>query len=86
LSRAEAGELTHMNVAVAIGQALRPESDAQATIGRACVLRALQRNCIVPARSSRDIFERAASFPFEQPPEKHLDLDSLAHLFADSFG
>jgi hypothetical protein len=83
MSRAEAGELKHANVAVAIGQVLRPESDAHATIARVSMLRALQTKNAVPAGASRAIFGKAASFPFERPIERASDMDSLAHIFGD---
>ena len=83
MSKAEAGELKHVNVAVALGRVLRPESDAQATIFRASILRALQTRDAVPAQASQAIFEKAASFPCERPLENQSDLDSVAHFFRD---
>jgi hypothetical protein len=80
MSKAEAGQLKHVNVALAIGQVLRPESDAQATIFRASILRALQARNTVPAAASKAVFKRAASFPCERPLE---NLESVANFFRD---
>jgi hypothetical protein len=81
LSKAEAGGLKDVNVAIAIGQVLRPESDAQATIARVYFLRALQARNVVPAEPSQRIFERAATLPVERAPDNESALDSLAAFF-----
>lgn len=81
MSKAEAGELKHVNIAIAISQIVRPESDAGATIARVAILRALQARNVVPM--SEAVFEKAASFPLKSLPESQADLDSLAHFFRD---
>ncbi len=63
LAQAERGQLRDLNVAIAIGRVLRPESDAMATIARATILRRR-----IPGEMSREIFERAASVPIENEP------------------
>ncbi len=78
MSKVEAGELKHVNLAIAIGQILRPESDFGATIARVATLRALAKNG-VPI--SEAIFKKAASFPLESLPKNQVDLDSLARFF-----
>jgi hypothetical protein len=83
LSEAEAGELKkEVNVLIAVGQTLRPESDAQAVIWRTYLLRALQAKKLVPAGALEDVFERAASTPIEHPIVQESDLESLAHSFS----
>jgi len=83
LSKAEAGALRNTNIAVAIGQVLRPESDAQATIARVYILRALQARKVITSEPSMTTFERAATLPIETLPDTESALDSLAALFTD---
>jgi len=83
LSKAEAGELRDVNVAIAVGQALGIESNAQATIFRVYILRALQRRNTISANSSPALFEKAASFPIDQQPASESELDALVRFFRD---
>jgi hypothetical protein len=71
------------NLAIRIGQAMRPESDVQATIAHAYVLRALQARDAVKARSSARVFLKAATIPLERALEDEAGLDSLANYFRD---
>lgn len=84
MSRTESGELKDINICLAVGQALRPESDAQATIARVFVLRTLQAKKMVDGGASQAIFEKAADFPFERPVADEQELASLARFFRDS--
>jgi hypothetical protein len=83
LSKAEAGELGNTNIAIAIGQVLRPESDARATIARMYILRSLRARKAVTSRPSMTTFEKAATMPLETLPDTESALDSLASLFPD---
>lgn len=72
-----------MNIAVAIGRVLRPESDAQATIARASILSQLQARNGAPAQPSKATFQTAAIVPIERRIETPADLDLLARFFSD---
>jgi hypothetical protein len=82
-SKAEAGEVKDTNIAIAIGRALRPESNIPATIARAFILRALQELGAVAAHPSPAVFEKAATFPFERALIDKPDLLSVAPHFAE---
>lgn len=83
LSKAEAGELKDVNVAIAVGQALGIESNAQATMARVYILRALQGRNAIPATASPALFEKAASFPIDHQPASESELDALVRFFRD---
>jgi hypothetical protein len=83
LSKAEAGQLGDVNVAIAVGQALGIESNAQATLARVYILRALQRRNAIPGTASPALFEKAASFPIDHQPASESELDALVSFFGD---
>ena len=83
LSKAEAGELRDVNVAIAVGQALGIESNAQATMARVYILRALQGRNAIPATASPALFEKAANFPIDHQPASESELDALVRFFRD---
>jgi hypothetical protein len=83
MSKSDADLLQRKNIAVAIGQVLRPESDAQATIFRASLLHSLQTRNTVPAGAAKAIFETAATLPIERPLESQSEIDALARFFID---
>jgi hypothetical protein len=68
IMKAEAGESARVNIALAIGQVLWPESDAQAVIARAFILRALQKHDAVPTAITRAVLEKAACFAIARRP------------------
>jgi hypothetical protein len=83
LEKAEAGEFRNRNIAIAIGQAMQPDSNAEATIARACALRMLHARKAIPGLPSISIFEKAAAIPIEKSFRSESELDSLAQHFND---
>lgn len=80
LSRAERGELKE-NVAVAVGRAIKTDSDSNAVLARTYVLRVLQAKKLVPNGTEEHLLRRAASVPLRSAPTSQSDLTTLAALF-----
>jgi len=80
LSKAERGEL-HENVAIAVGRAIKNDSDTNAVVARTYVLRVLQAKDLVPSGARDDVLQRAASIPLASAPTSQADLTALAALF-----
>jgi hypothetical protein len=80
LSKAEAGELKE-NVAIAVGRAIKTDSNSNAVLARTYVLRVLQAKKLVPHGLGEDLLIRAASIPLRSAPMNESDLNTLAALF-----
>ncbi|MFL6449525.1 MAG: hypothetical protein ACJ746_17875 [Bryobacteraceae bacterium] len=80
LSKAKAGELNE-NVAIAVGRAIKTDSDSNAVLARTYVLRVLQAQKLVPGGLGQDLLTRAASIPLRSVPMNQPDLTALAALF-----
>jgi hypothetical protein len=80
LSKAEAGELKE-NVAIAVGRAIKTDSDSNAVLARTYVLRVLQAKKLVRDGFGEDLLVRAASIPLRSAPMNESDLTTLAALF-----
>lgn len=80
LSKAEIEEPKE-HVAIAVGRAMKTDSDASAVLTRTYILRVLQPESLVSEGSQEEVFRRAASIPLTKPLTTKADLTGLAALF-----